>query len=109
VTLVEHDALTLARLVREREVSCVEVMQAHLDRIAEVNPRLNAIVARLDSGVDLLFAGQPNDFAVLVSSAEGVPAGRTPPVRIELVASDHFSYFSTEEGLRAVTAALRAD
>ena len=71
--------------------------------------RLNAIVARLDSGVDLLFAGQPNDFAVLVSSAEGVPAGRTPPVRIELVASDHFSYFSTEEGLRAVTAALRAD
>ncbi|MGV8910862.1 MAG: esterase/lipase family protein, partial [Propionicimonas sp.] len=69
--------------------------------------RLNAIVQRLDSGVDLLFKGEPNDFAVLVSSAQGVPSGRTPAVRLELVACDHFSYFSTEEGLSAVTAALR--
>jgi len=69
--------------------------------------RFDAIVKRLDAGVDLLFDGQPNDFAVLVSSAEGVPTGRTPPVQLELVACDHFSYFSTEEGLRAVTAALR--
>lgn len=35
-------------MVRAREVSAREVMQAHLDRIARLNPKLNAIVARLD-------------------------------------------------------------
>lgn len=38
------DATELAALVRSRQVSPVEVMQAHLDRIEEVNPKLNAIV-----------------------------------------------------------------
>lgn len=38
------DATTLAELIRTREVSPVEVMQAHLDRIEAVNPKLNAIV-----------------------------------------------------------------
>ena len=37
-------ALQIARLVREREVSAVEVMDAHLARIAAVNPGVNAIV-----------------------------------------------------------------
>lgn len=39
-----HDATALAELIRTREVSPVEVMQAHLDRIAAVNPKVNAIV-----------------------------------------------------------------
>ena len=34
----------LAWLIRERKVSPVEIAQAHLDRIAELNPALNAIV-----------------------------------------------------------------
>ncbi len=42
--LWRRDAVELARLLRSREVSAREVMQAHLDRIAEVNPRINAIV-----------------------------------------------------------------
>jgi len=41
-------ATELARLVREGEVSSREVVEAHLARIDEVNPRLNAIVRRLD-------------------------------------------------------------
>ena len=35
--------MELARLVREREVSCVEVMQAHLEQITRVNPKVNAV------------------------------------------------------------------
>lgn len=38
-------AATIARAIREREVSAVEVAQAHLDRIDAVNPALNAVVA----------------------------------------------------------------
>lgn len=36
-------------MVREREVSAREIVQAHLDRIDAVNPKLNAIVRRGDS------------------------------------------------------------
>ena len=42
-------ALDLARLIAAKEVSSREVVQAHLDRIDEVNGRLNAIVRRLDA------------------------------------------------------------
>ena len=37
-------AVELARMIRAREVSACEVMQAHLARTAAVNPQLNAIV-----------------------------------------------------------------
>ena len=40
-------AVELARLIREREVSALEVMQAHLDQIERTNPRINAIVTLL--------------------------------------------------------------
>ena len=39
------DAAMLARRIRERELSPVEVAQAHLDRIEAVNPKLNALIA----------------------------------------------------------------
>jgi Asp-tRNA(Asn)/Glu-tRNA(Gln) amidotransferase A subunit family amidase len=42
--LVKQSASTMARAVREREVSPVELVQAHIDRAREVNPALNAIV-----------------------------------------------------------------
>ena len=41
-------ARTLATLIRTRKVSAREVMTAHLARINRLNPRINAIVARLD-------------------------------------------------------------
>jgi amidase len=45
--LVFATARDLARRIRDKDVSAVEVMQAHLDRIEHVNPLLNAIVTLL--------------------------------------------------------------
>jgi amidase len=40
-------ATELARRIRRRDVSCVEVMRAHIDQIERVNPKVNAIVTFL--------------------------------------------------------------
>ena len=48
----------LARLIRTRELSAREVMAAHLQRIARVNPRINAIVAKLDDDACLALADE---------------------------------------------------
>src|SRR3954463_15660042 len=37
-------ASTLARAIRAKDISSQELVEAHLRRIAEVNPKLNAIV-----------------------------------------------------------------
>jgi Asp-tRNA(Asn)/Glu-tRNA(Gln) amidotransferase A subunit family amidase len=42
--LWRHGALELAGMIARREVSSVEVVQAHLSRMDEVNPKLNAVV-----------------------------------------------------------------
>ncbi|XP_019962836.1 fatty-acid amide hydrolase 2-B [Paralichthys olivaceus] len=42
--LLEVSATQLAQKIRRREVSSVEVVQAYIDRIQEVNPFLNAVV-----------------------------------------------------------------
>lgn len=42
--LIYASAAFLARAIREKKVSCVEVVEAHLQRIEAVNPRLNAVV-----------------------------------------------------------------
>ncbi len=44
----ELSASALSAAIRERQVSCVEVMQAYLDRIHRYNPTYNAIVSLLD-------------------------------------------------------------
>lgn len=43
--IIYSDATKLAGLIRTREISPVEVMQAYLDRITAVDPKLNSIVA----------------------------------------------------------------
>ena len=43
--IIYADAVELARRIRDRELSPVEVVQAHLDRIEAANPRLNALIA----------------------------------------------------------------
>jgi amidase len=40
-------AKKIAELIKNKKISCVEVMQAHLDRIAKINPLINAIVQQL--------------------------------------------------------------
>ena len=42
--VVFSDATRLAEWIRTRQISPVEVVQAHLDRIAAVDPQVNAIV-----------------------------------------------------------------
>lgn len=44
-SITTMDALSLSRAIHARQVSCVEVMTAYLDRIERINPKVNAIVA----------------------------------------------------------------
>ncbi len=73
----EHDGLGLAELVRRREVSAGELLDAALRRTEACNPALNAVVTRLDD-------------AARASIAAGLPAGPfcgVPFLVKELVAS----------------------
>ena len=42
--LLSYSATHQARLVRERSISSVELVQAHLEQIARVNPRIHAVI-----------------------------------------------------------------
>ncbi|HEY8410012.1 MAG TPA: amidase [Pyrinomonadaceae bacterium] len=43
-TLCDYSLAELAELIRTREVSAAEVVEAHLEQISRLNPKLNAIV-----------------------------------------------------------------
>jgi amidase len=66
--LTELPAHRLAAMVRAREVSAVEVVAAHLDRLDEVNPRINALVAPAADALDLARAAD-------AATARREPAG----------------------------------
>jgi amidase len=51
-------ARELARMIRAREISSRDVMAAFLQRIADLNPTLNAIVAKLDDDACLALADE---------------------------------------------------
>lgn len=72
--LFYQDATKLAELIRTKEVSPVEVMQAHIDRIQATNPKVNAIVTIAD---DALKAAKAAEAAVLsgadLGPLHGVP------------------------------------
>lgn len=83
--LVFYSAKTLARMIREKEVSCVEVMTAYLERIEAVNPRINAIVY-MNAEKSLADARAAD--AALASGAEvgplhGVPFTVKDNIRVE--------------------------
>jgi amidase len=65
-------ATELLRLIRTRRVSCREVMAAHLERIARVNPQVNAIVAKLDDDECLKLAD--------AADARSARGGELPPL-----------------------------
>lgn len=52
------NAVELTKLIRERRLSAREVMEAFLERINLVNPKINAIVARLDDDRALALADE---------------------------------------------------
>jgi amidase len=51
MTITDLDAHALSAAIHAREVSCRHVMQAYLERIAAVNPEVNAIVSLQDGDV----------------------------------------------------------
>lgn len=67
------DAIEQAALVRRREVSSRELVQAHLDRIAAVNPSVNAVVRVLAD--EALAAADAADRAVSQGAALGALHG----------------------------------
>lgn len=56
--IVMMDGVTLSRVVRSRQVSCIEVMTAYLDHIEKMNPHVNAIVALQDRTALLRQSGE---------------------------------------------------
>jgi amidase len=56
VDVIFASARELAQQIKSRQVSCREVMTAFLAQINRLNPRLNAIVARLDDDACLALA-----------------------------------------------------
>ena len=49
-------ARELAAVIQSRQISARDVMQVHLDRIARINPRVNAIVSKLPDEACLALA-----------------------------------------------------
>lgn len=79
-----HDAVGLAGLIRSGAVSAAEVLEAAIARADAVNPRVNAIVRRLDDRARQMVAAGPGDgplagvpflFKDLYCFEAGVPAG----------------------------------
>jgi Asp-tRNA(Asn)/Glu-tRNA(Gln) amidotransferase A subunit family amidase len=72
--LTELTARKLAQLMRERKVSPSEVIEAHLSRIEQLNPKLNAIITLAD---DALERAREAEAAVMrgdeVGALRGVP------------------------------------
>src|ERR1700753_4105303 len=66
--LTYSDATRLAELIRNRKITSVEVVQAHLDRIDAVNPKINAIVTWADGALDAAVAA---DAALATEAAVG--------------------------------------
>lgn len=72
--LFYQDATKLAELIRTKEVSPVEVMQAHIDRIQAVNPKVNAIVTIANDALEAARAAE----AAVLSGAELGPLHGVP-------------------------------
>ena len=58
---ISHDAVALAGLIARREASPQEVMEAALARLAEVNPKINAVTLDLgEAALAEVAAGAPD-------------------------------------------------
>lgn len=70
--IVDHTAVELAALLSVRELSARDVVTAHLDRIDEVNPQVNAIVSRRNRA-DVLADADAADAHGPVGPLHGLP------------------------------------
>ncbi len=76
------DAVELAARIRDRELSAREVMAAHLDQIARVNPKVNAIITRITDDEALALADAAD--RKLASGAEVGPLHGLPVAHKDL-------------------------
>jgi len=67
-------ALELSRAIRQREVSCVEVMNAYLAHIARFNPQFNALVS-LQNSEGLLQQAKDKDQQLAAAQKNGEKVG----------------------------------
>ncbi len=72
--LTRWNAVDLAAAIRARDVSCVDVMTATLDRIERINPVVNAIVS-LQPRDDLLAQAARKDAELAAALADGRAVG----------------------------------
>jgi amidase len=100
--LWESSATELAAMIRGREVSSREVIQAHLDRIEAVNPHLNAVVRVLPD--QALAAADAADRA----SAGGSPLGPLHGVPFTVKENIDLAGTPTTQGLPALADAVAA-
>src|SRR5215216_2908450 len=70
--LIKQSLETIAVMIRKREVSPVEVVEAHLERIAELNPELNAIVTLAP---DAIQRAREAEIAVMRGAGSGLLHG----------------------------------
>lgn len=98
--LWQRSALELAAMIRGREVSSREVIQAHLDRIEVVNPHLNAVVRVLPD--QALAAAEVADRAI----ADGLPAGPLHGVPFTVKENIDLAGTPTTQGLPALAEAI---
>jgi amidase len=79
-----HDGVGLAELIRSRQVSAGEVLEAAIARIEQINPQLNAVVrplfdkarSQVGAGVgEAPLAGVPFLIKDLLAQVDGVPTG----------------------------------
>jgi amidase len=68
-------AIDLARRIATKEISCVDVIEAHLERIEAVNPRINAVVKVLagEARKDAIAADRMVASGATLGPLHGVP------------------------------------
>ena len=98
--LWQKGATELATMIRGREVSCREVIQAHLDRVEAVNPGLNAIVRLLPDAA--LAAADAADRAV----ADGTEIGPLHGVPFTVKENIDLAGTPTTQGVPALAEAV---
>lgn len=101
--LCERPASELAGRVRRRELSCAELLDAHLDRIARANPEIGAVVSLDDQ------AARAQAAAADAALFGGVPTGPLHGVPMTLKDAFDVAGLRTTVGTPDLDAVPRAD
>ena len=92
--LWQHSATDLTALVRAREASAVEIVESTLQRLADVNPAINAVVAEMPD--EARAAARSVDEAIARGEDPGLLAGVPVTIKVNADQAGH----ATTNGLR---------